>query len=147
MKLDAVQQWILRLLFTRMSIIIENGGGDSPSNTIFRDTHLSPNGRAVSSVFQQMPPSVMTIVADRLNLDCQSGVYALASMKKHLRSQTSHMGLVETQHFLAITYNSALGAFAHAQRIRESQQHVAEVAVLGEARHPRFNFWLACGFS
>ena len=146
MKLDAIQQWILRLLFTLMSIIIEKSGGDSASNTIFRDTYLSPNGRAVSSVFQQMPPSVMTIVADRLGLDCQSGVYALAATKKFLRSQTSHMGLVETQSFLAIKYNPQLGAFAHAQRTREAQQHVAEVAVLGDSRHPCANFMVGLWF-
>ena len=57
------------------------------------------------------------------------------------------MGLVETQFFLAITYNSKLGAFAHAQRTREAQQHVAEVAVLGDARHPCANFQLVCGSS
>jgi uncharacterized membrane protein YgcG len=146
MKIDAVQQWILRLLFTLMTIIIEKGGGDSASNIIFRDTFLSPNGRAVSSVFQRMPPSVMTIVADRLNLDCQSGVYALTLLKEHLRSQTSHMGLVETQYFLALTYNDKLGAFAHAQRTREAQQHVAEVAVLGDARHPCANFAVGLWF-
>jgi hypothetical protein len=146
MKLDAIQQWILRLLFTLMSVIIEKSGGDSASNTIFRDTYLSPNGRAVSSVFQQMPPSVMMIVADRLGLDCQSGVYALAATKKFLRSQTSHMGLVETQSFLAIKYNPQLGAFAHAQRTREAQQHVAEVAVLGDSRHPCANFMVGLWF-
>ena len=65
MKLDAVQQWLLRLLYTLMSLIIEKDCGDSARNTIFRDTYLSPNGRAVSSVFQQMLPCVMAIIADR----------------------------------------------------------------------------------